>query len=62
MIAAQLIFNGIIAGAIYSLVASGFSLIYSVSKLMHFAHGAVVASALFHVRIANKSWFGFLPL
>ncbi len=47
MIAAQLIFNGIIAGAIYSLVASGFSLIYSVSKLMHFAHGAVVASGAY---------------
>ena len=42
-IAAQLIFNGIIAGAIYALVASGFSLIYTVTKFMHFAHGAVLA-------------------
>lgn len=42
-IAAQLILNGLIAGAIYSLVACGFSLIYSVTKLMHFAHGAVLA-------------------
>ncbi|MBW2969887.1 branched-chain amino acid ABC transporter permease [Candidatus Woesearchaeota archaeon] len=42
-IATQLIINGIIAGAIYSLVASGFSLIYSVTKFMHFAHGAVLA-------------------
>lgn len=42
-IAAQLILNGIIAGAIYSLVASSFSLIYCVTKLMHFAHGAVLA-------------------
>ena len=42
-IATQLILNGIIAGAIYSLVASGFSLIYSVTKIMHFAHGAVLA-------------------
>jgi branched-chain amino acid transport system permease protein len=39
----QLLINGIIAGAIYALVASGFSLIYSVNKFVHFAHGAVVA-------------------
>ncbi|MBI4448673.1 branched-chain amino acid ABC transporter permease [Candidatus Woesearchaeota archaeon] len=42
-IATQLILNGIIAGAIYALVASGFALIYSVAKFMHFSHGAVVA-------------------
>lgn len=42
-IAAQLILNGIIAGAIYSLVASGFALIYNVTKFMHFAHGAALA-------------------
>ncbi len=42
-IATQLILNGVIAGAIYALVASGFSLIYSVTKFMHFAHGAVLA-------------------
>lgn len=39
----QLLFNGIIAGGIYALVASGFSLIYNVTKFMHFAHGSVVA-------------------
>lgn len=42
-IATQLILNGIIAGAIYALVASGYSLIYTVTKFMHFAHGAVLA-------------------
>jgi branched-subunit amino acid ABC-type transport system permease component len=42
-LAGQLIANGIIAGAIYALVASGFSLIYNVTKFMHFAHGAVLA-------------------
>lgn len=42
-VAVQLILNGIIAGAVYALVATGFSLIYSVTKFMHFAHGAVVA-------------------
>ena len=39
----QLLFNGIIAGAIYALVASGFSLIYSTNKFIHFAHGGVIA-------------------
>jgi len=39
----QLLINGLIAGAIYALVASGFSLIYSVCKFIHFAHGATIA-------------------
>ena len=39
----QLLVNGLIAGAIYALVAAGFSLIYSVCKFVHFAHGAVIA-------------------
>ncbi|MFC1633125.1 branched-chain amino acid ABC transporter permease [Patescibacteria group bacterium] len=42
-IAFQLLINGIIAGGIYALVASGFSLIYSTNKLVHFAHGGVIA-------------------
>jgi branched-chain amino acid transport system permease protein len=42
-LAGQLVANGVIAGAIYALVASGFSLIYNVTKLMHFAHGGVLA-------------------
>lgn len=42
-IALQLLVNGLIAGAIYALVASGFSLIYSVCKFVHFAHGATIA-------------------
>ncbi len=39
----QLLFNGLIAGAVYALVASGFALIYSVCRFVHFAHGAVIA-------------------
>ncbi|MBC8501413.1 MAG: branched-chain amino acid ABC transporter permease [Nanoarchaeota archaeon] len=39
---AQLTVNGLIAGAIYALVAAGFSLIYSTNKFMHFAHGISV--------------------
>lgn len=37
----QVLVNGIIAGAIYALIASGFSLIYSTNKFVHFTHGTV---------------------
>ena len=39
----QLFINGLIVGAIYALVSSGFSLIYSTCKFIHFAHGATIA-------------------
>jgi branched-subunit amino acid ABC-type transport system permease component len=39
----QLLINGLIAGAIYALVASGFSLIYFTCKFIHFSHGSIVA-------------------
>jgi branched-chain amino acid transport system permease protein len=45
----QLFVNGLIAGAIYALIAAGFSLIYSVCKFINFAHGAVVAVAAYVV-------------
>lgn len=38
----QLLTNGIITGAIYALVATGFSLIYSINKFVHFAHGGII--------------------
>ncbi|MBU0635482.1 branched-chain amino acid ABC transporter permease, partial [Candidatus Micrarchaeota archaeon] len=47
MVVEQLFVNGLIAGAIYALVAVGFSLIYSTCKFIHFAHGAVVATAAY---------------
>ena len=43
----QLLLNGLIAGAIYALVAAGFSLIYSTNKFIHFAHGVVVTFAAY---------------
>ncbi len=39
---AQLLFNSLIAGAIYSLATAGFSVIYSACKFVHFAHGAIL--------------------
>jgi len=43
----QLLINGLIAGAIYALIASGFALIYSTCKFVHFAHGSTVAVAAY---------------
>jgi len=42
VIVIQLLINGLIAGSIYALVASGFSLIYATNKFVHFAHGTTV--------------------
>ncbi len=39
----QLIVNGLIAGSIYALAASGFSLIYYVVKFQYFSHGAIMS-------------------
>jgi len=39
----QFLFSSLTAGATYSLVASGFSLICSTCKISHFAHGGVIA-------------------
>ena len=43
----QLLINGLIAGSIYALVATGFALIYSTCKFVHFAHGSAVAVAAY---------------
>ena len=41
----QLLFNSLIIGSVYALVASGFSLIYATNRFMHFAHGVSVVTA-----------------
>jgi branched-chain amino acid transport system permease protein len=43
----QLIFNGIIAGSIYALVALGFTIIYRTVRFFHFAHGAVYVAGAY---------------
>ena len=61
----QLLINGLIAGAIYALVASGFALIYSTCKFIHFAHGCTVAVAayllyLFFSLIGFNFWLAII--
>ena len=41
----QELINGIVIGALYSLVALGFSMVYGVLKLLNFAHGTCTWSA-----------------
>ena len=41
----QILFNSLIIGGVYALVASGFSLIYATNRFMHFAHGVSVIVA-----------------
>lgn len=58
---AQLLVNGLVAGSIYGLVASGFALVFYVTKALHFAHGAIVAIAaytfyLFYTQLGINFW------
>jgi len=43
----QLLINGIIAGSIFALIASGFSFIYTTNRFVHFAHGSTVTVSSF---------------
>ena len=37
----QQVINGVTIGAIYSLVALGYTMVYGIIRLINFAHGAV---------------------
>jgi branched-chain amino acid transport system permease protein len=52
----QLLVNGIVQGAIYSLAALGFALILYVTGTFHFAHGAVYTWAAYLVYVAHVDW------
>ena len=41
----QVIFNGLVTGVLYALVALGFSLVYRGTRVFHLAHGAIYAAA-----------------
>ncbi len=43
----QLLFNGVISGCVYALVAMGFGLIYSTTGIFHFAHGIIYTSGAY---------------
>ncbi|MBI3992136.1 MAG: branched-chain amino acid ABC transporter permease [Candidatus Lambdaproteobacteria bacterium] len=43
----QFVFNGIVAGSVYALIALGFALIFTASRVFHFAHGGVYTVSAF---------------
>ncbi len=43
----QLIINGVIAGSIYALIATGFTIIYRTVKFFHLAHGVVYTAGAY---------------
>lgn len=43
----QQVFNGIVFGAMYALLALGMTVIYGILRLIHFAHGALVTIGAF---------------
>lgn len=44
---AQFALNGFVAGSVYALIALGFALIFTASRVFHFAHGGVYTIAAF---------------
>lgn len=52
--------NGLLLGAVYALVALGLTLVYGVLHIVNFAHGALLAAAMFAVWVA-RARFGIDP-
>jgi branched-chain amino acid transport system permease protein len=60
MLLLQLLINGVQVGALYALIAVGFSLIFGSTKVFHFAHGATftIAAYIFYYlySVAEAHW------
>lgn len=55
----QLVVSGLATGAIYALVAVGFSLLWQTSQTINFAQGEFVMIPAFFVLIAMNAGFGY---
>lgn len=62
MLYLQLLVNGIQTGALYALIAAGFSLIFGMTRIFHAAHGATftIAGFVFYEFYAVFEW-GLIP-
>lgn len=58
----QQLINGISVGAVYALIAVGFSLVYGVLNLVNFAHGDVLMAASFLAVVLYGVWHWPLAL
>lgn len=60
MLLLQLLINGVQVGALYALIAVGFSLIFGSTKVFHFAHGATftIGAYVFYylIAVAGMHW------
>ncbi|MFO7747277.1 MAG: branched-chain amino acid ABC transporter permease [Orrella sp.] len=62
MLYLQLLVNGIQTGALYALIAAGFSLIFGMTRIFHAAHGATftIAGFVFYEFYSVLQW-GWIP-
>lgn len=62
MLYLQLLINGLQTGALYALIAAGFSLIFGMTRIFHAAHGATftIAGFIFYEFYVVLAW-GVLP-
>ncbi|WP_019998975.1 branched-chain amino acid ABC transporter permease [Aureimonas ureilytica] len=51
----EAVINGLLSGAIYALIALGLTLVYGVLHIINFAHGALLAAAMFAVLVLNQT-------
>lgn len=59
---AQFLVNGIIAGSVYALIALGFALIFTASRVFHFAHGGVYTLSAFAGYVALVTFKLSIPV
>jgi branched-chain amino acid transport system permease protein len=51
----QQLINGLTLGAVYAVVALGYTMVYGIIQLINFAHGEVVMVGAFSSRRASRS-------
>ncbi len=57
----SILFDGLSLGAIYALIALGYTMVYGIAKMLNFAHGDIIMVGAYAVFVALASW-GQLPL
>ena len=61
----QVLINGMVLGSVYALIALGLTMVFSIMRVVNFAHGQMYMVGAFivsFVRMAAISWFPELEL